>query len=106
MDIQVYKKYVKRFDMPHNCDFHGKIESIRKEFICAFKTSHVPQIGEILYIEDECLPLEVVKKIRMLNAFDEEYFVLEVITYTGDRLNSNGWHETIPLVVDILDKEN
>ena len=106
MDIKVYKKIVKRYDMPHNSDYHGKIENIRKEFVCEFKTSHVPEIGEILYIDDEGLALKVLKKIRMLNAFNEEYFVLEVMDYTGKRLNTYGsdtWWETIPLVVDIPD---
>ena len=106
MDIKVYKKIVKRYNMPHNSDYHGKVENISKEFVCEFKTSHVPEIGEILYIDDEGLALEVVKKIRMLNAFNEEYFVLEVMDYTGKRLNTYGsdtWWETIPLVVDIPD---
>lgn len=106
MDIKVYKKYVKRIDMPCNSDYHGKIESVEKEFVCEFKTSHVPEIGEILYIDDEGLALEVTRKIRMLNPFNEEYFVLEVVDYTGERLNSRGWHETIPLVVDIPDKKD
>lgn len=106
MDIKVYKKIVKRYNMPHNSDYHGKIENIDKEFVCEFKTSHVPEIGEILYIDDEGLALEVVKKIRMLNAFNEEYFILEVVTYTGYRVNSQGWSETIPLVVDIEDKKD
>ena len=106
MDIKVYKKIVKRYNMPHNSDYHGKVENISKEFVCEFKTSHVPEIGEILYIDDEGLALEVVKKIRMLNAFNEEYFVLEVVTYTGYRVHRHGsdtWGETIPLVVDIPD---
>jgi hypothetical protein len=106
MDIKVYKKYIKRIDMPYNRSMDGKIEEVSKEFVCEFKTSHVPEIGEILYIDDEGLALEVVKKIRMLNAFNEEYFVLEVIDYTGKRLNRYGsdtWWETIPLVVDIPD---
>ena len=106
MDIKVYKKIVKRYNMPHNSDYDGKIENISKEFVCEFKTSHVPGIGEILYIDDEGLALEVVKKIRMLNAFNEEYFVLEVVTYTGYRVNARGWGETIPLVVDIEDKKD
>ena len=66
----------------------------------------MPEIGEILYIDDEGLALKVLKKIRMLNAFNEEYFVLEVMDYTGKRLNTYGsdtWWETIPLVVDIPD---
>ena len=106
MDIKVYKKNIKRIDMPYNRSMDGKIEEVSKEFVCEFKTSHVPEIGEILYIDDEGLALEVVKKIRMLNAFNEEYFVLEVVEYTGKKLKTHGsdtWWETIPLVVDIPD---
>lgn len=103
MDIKVYKKHIKRYDMPYNSDYHGKLEKVSKEFVCEFKSSHIPIIGEVLYFEDEELALEVVKRIRMLNAFNEEFFILEVITYTGDRLDSYGRHETIPLVVNISD---
>ena len=106
MDVKVYKKFIKRIDMPYNRDMDGKIEEVTKEFVCEFKTSHVPEIGEILYIDDEGLALKVLKKIRMLNAFNEEYFVLEVIDYTGKRVyrhGSDAWTETVPLVVDIPD---
>ena len=30
MDIKVYKKKIKRYNMPHNSDYHGKIEDISK----------------------------------------------------------------------------
>lgn len=109
MDIKVYKKHIKRYNTPYNRNTDGQIIEITKEFVCEFKSSHVPEINEILYLEDEGLALKVVKKIRMLNAFNEEYFVLEVITYTGREYFSKGsdsWYETIPLVVDIEDKKD
>ena len=33
MDIKVYKKYVKRIDMPSNRSMDGKIEEVTKEFV-------------------------------------------------------------------------
>lgn len=109
MDIKVYKKHIRRHNTPYNRETDDTIINIEKEFICEFKTSHVPEINEIIYIEDEGLALKVVKKIRMLNAFNEEYFVLEVVTYTGKEYRQHGsdaWFETIPLVVDIPDKKD
>ena len=61
-----------------------------------------------MYFEEENLKYKVVNKIRVLNE-DEEFMLLEVVSYDGMKLytcGSDTWEEYVPLVCDIDDKKD
>lgn len=108
MKIQVFKKIIERNNCPHRRDLNRRINNVSKEFVGQFKSSSPPEIGEILYFEEENLKYKVVNKIRVLNE-DEEFMLLEVVSYDGMKLytcGSDTWEEYVPLVCDIDDKKD
>ena len=103
----MYQKFINGFDRREDEDSFGHclpIKSVEKKLIKEFETSIIPELGEIIYLEEENKSFQVVKKIRILNNFDEAYFILEVSIYTGIHNYSIGTSARIPLVIDIEDK--
>lgn len=108
MRVEFYKKTIERYHTPHNREINDTIKSISKELLFKINTSKVPELGEIINIQGTKY---IVKNIiRMIDyvfenkEVDSEYFVVEVVGYSGYSVHSHGsdsWGETIPLVCDI-----
>lgn len=110
MRVEFYKKNIERHHTPHNREIDDTIKSISKELLFKINTSKVPELGEIINLQGTKYIVKNV--IRMIDyvfedkEVDSEYFIVEVIGYSGYFIHSHGsdsWGENIPLVCDIED---
>lgn len=113
MLVEVYLRNIERYNRPSNSDIDRHIKKVSKELICTFKTSQVPQVGDVIYVNEldgrytvvqrvYCIYSNLVNRVADLDA--EGYYMLAVVPFVGQKVytyGSNSWVEDIRPICDI-----